>query len=321
MIKALRDAYPNAYIAAMVSPYAKDIVEGNPYLDGVIIYDKDGKHRSWRRSMKFARRLKKEKFDLALILHPANRAHLAVFLAGIRKRVGYDKKLGFLLTDRIKHTKQFGEKHESEYNFDLLRYLGIEPPDKDLFMPINPQSEIWADQVLAQNKIEPGSRIAAIHPGASCPSKIWPDERFAEAADRLAQKYKFKLLILAGPKDIEKAKAVAEKMRSAAVNLAGRTSVSQLASILKRCALFISNDSGPVHIASAVGTPVISIFGRAQAGLSPKRWGPLGKKDKFLHKDVGCIECLAHNCVKEFKCLKAVTVDDVLSAADLVLKE
>ncbi len=320
-IKALRDAYPNAYIAVMVRPYAKDIVEGNPYLDEVIIYDKFGRHKSWLGSIKFTLKLKKKKFGLALVLHPTNRAHLIIFFAGIRKRVGYGRKLGFLLTDRVKHTKQFGEKHELEYNFDLLKHLGIEPLDKNLFMPVNPESEIWADEVLAQNNIEAGDRIVAIHPGASCPSKIWPNERFAEAADKLAQKYKFKVLILAGPKDIEKAKAVAQKLRSAAVNLAGRTSVSQLAGILKRCSLFISNDSGPVHIASAVGTPVISIFGRAQPGLSPRRWGPLGKKDKFLHKDVGCIECLAHNCVKEFKCLKAITVDDVLSAADSVLKE
>ncbi|MDI6605623.1 MAG: glycosyltransferase family 9 protein, partial [Candidatus Omnitrophota bacterium] len=79
-------------------------------------------------------------------------------------------------------------------------------------------------------------------------------------------------------------------------------------------------DSGPVHIASAVGTPVISIFGRSQAGLSPRRWGPLGAKDKVLHKSVGCVECLAHNCLREFACLKAITVEDVLEAAELILK-
>jgi len=109
-------------------------------------------------------------------------------------------------------------------------------------------------------------------------------------------------------------------MHHPVINLAGKTSVSQLASVLKRCNLFISNDSGPVHIACAVETPVISIFGRSQKGLSPARWGPTGKKDRILHKYVGCIECLAHNCVKEFACLKAITVDDVVSAADSILK-
>ena len=100
VIKALRDAWPYAYIAMIVSPYAKEIVEGNPYLDEVIIYNKDGKHRSALRTIKFALNLKKKKFDLAVILHPTNRVHLVSFLAGIKRRIGYDRKLGFLLNKK-----------------------------------------------------------------------------------------------------------------------------------------------------------------------------------------------------------------------------
>ncbi|MFA5410561.1 MAG: lipopolysaccharide heptosyltransferase II [Candidatus Omnitrophota bacterium] len=320
VIKVLRDEYPYAYLAMMVSPYAKDIVDGNPYLDDVIIYDKEGKQRSWAGSLKFAARLKKKKFDLAVILHPTNRAHLVAFLAGIPRRIGYDRKLGFLLTDRIKHSKQTGEKHELEYSLDLLRYLGIEPQEKKPLMPIKPESEAWVEQLLEKEGIARADKLLAVHPGASCPSKIWPKERFAQVADRLIEKYAFKVLVIAGPKDIKLAQDMQKNMHHYAVNLAGKTSVSQLASVLKRCALFISNDSGPVHIASAVGTPVISIFGRNQQGLSPKRWGPLGGKDRFLHKEVGCIQCLAHDCVKEFACLKAITVNDVVDVADEVLK-
>jgi heptosyltransferase-2 len=319
IIKALRQEYPHTHIAMMVSPYARDIVEGNFDLDEVIIYDKDGLHKSWLASMKFAQKLKKKKFDLALILHPTNRVHLITYFADIRKRVGFNRKLGFLLTDRIKHTKQLGEKHELEYNLDMVRYLGIEPFSKKLFMPIKVESEKWVNEVFRQLGIKETDKLLAIHPGASCPSKIWPNDRFAQVADELAQKFGFKVLIIAGPKDLARAEATAKNMHQPAINLAGKTSVSQLASILKRCQLFISNDSGPVHIASAVGTPVISIFGRAQKGLSPKRWGPLGIKDRFLHKDVGCIECLAHNCVKEMTCIKSITVDDVLKAADSIL--
>jgi heptosyltransferase-2 len=319
LIKAIRDDCPNAFIAMMVSPYAKDIVDGNPYLDQVIIYDKEGKHKSWHRSMKFARNLKKKRFDLAIILHPNKRVHLVTFFAGISKRVGYDRKMGFLLTDRIIHAKQFGEKHELEYNLDLLRYLGIEVKEKSLFMPIKAESERWIEELFKQEGIREGEKLLTIHPGASCPSKIWPEARFAEAADKLAGKYGFKIFIVAGPKDISRAEMVSKTMHSPAINLAGKTSVSQLASLLNRCRLFISNDSGPVHIASAVGTPVISIFGRNQKGLSPTRWGPVGPKDKILHKEVGCIKCLAHNCKKGFACLKAINVEDVLSSADSIL--
>lgn len=321
VIKTLRDNYPNAYIAIVVGPYAKDIVEGNPYLDAVIIYDKDGKHKSWRRSYKFAQNLKKKKFDLAIVLHPTNRAHLVTFFARILKRIGYDRKFGFLLTDRIEHTKQLGRKHELEYNLDLLKCIGIEVFDKSLFMPLKEDSENWAQDLLRQYGFSEKDELLAIHPGASCPSKIWPQERFAQVADWLAAKYGFKVLVIAGPRDVALGQGVIESMRVPAVNLAGRTSVSQLASLLKRCRMLISNDSGPVHIASAVGTAVISIFARSQKGLGPKRWGPVNKRDRILHKDAGCIECLAHNCVRSFACLKAVTVEDVLAAAEGVLRE
>lgn len=320
VIKTLRDNYPNAYIAMMVSPYAKDIVEDNPYLDAVIIYDKDGKHKSWRRSLKFARNLRKRRFDLAVILHPTNRAHLVTFFAGIPRRIGYNRKFGFLLTDGIEHTKQLGQKHELEYNLDLLRCIGIVDYDKNIFMPIREDSEKWADDFLKQEGLKVNDKLLAIHPGASCPSKIWPNERFSEVADRLAAKYGFKVLVIAGPKDVTLAQNVSKNMRNLAVNLGGKTSVTQLASLLKRCALLISNDSGPVHIASAVGTPVISIFGRSQKGLGPKRWGPINKRDRILHKEIGCIECLAHNCEKSFACIKAISIDDVLNMADSILQ-
>ena len=197
-----------------------------------------------------------------------------------------------------------------------MRYLGIGPQDKHLFMPLRPDSETWVEQVLNREGIRSQDNLLAIHPGASCPSKIWGAERFSEVADRIAEKYGYKILIIAGPRDIGRAEDVVRHMRTAAINLAGKTSVSQLASVLKRCQLFISNDSGPVHIACAVGTPVISIFGRNQQGLSPQRWGPIGIRTAILHKEVGCVDCLAHNCLRGFICLEAITVEDVLSAAE-----
>ncbi|MDD5045000.1 MAG: glycosyltransferase family 9 protein, partial [Candidatus Omnitrophica bacterium] len=133
VIRAMRDAYPAAYIAMLVSPYAKETVEGNPYLDEVLVYDKDARHKSWLASRNFARALKRKQFDLALILHPTNRMHLVTFFAGIPRRIGYDRKMSFLLTDKIKHTKHLGEKHEMEYALDMVRYLGIEPKEKNLY--------------------------------------------------------------------------------------------------------------------------------------------------------------------------------------------
>jgi len=188
-------------------------------------------------------------------------------------------------------------------------------------MPIRQESEEWVDALFLSEKINPNDKLLGIHPAASCSSKIWPVERFAQLADRLSGVYGFKVLVFSGPKDIKLVDEFVKKMNGNAVNLAGKTSISQLASVLRRCRLFISNDSGPVHIATAVGTPVISIFGRNQKGLSPRRWGPLGSSDRVLHKEVGCSECLAHECRKEFACLKAITVDEVFNVAKEMIEK
>jgi len=320
VFEVLRKNYPNAYIAALVSPYALDIVKANPFIDEVIVYDKDKKHKSILNSIKFILLLKKKRFDLALILHPINRMHLIAYFAGIPRRVGYNRKLGMLLTDKINHTKQFGAKHEMEYTLDLVRCLGIEPQDVFPYMPLSKESQDKADQILVDEGIGKEDIILSIHPSASCFSKIWPLERFAAVSDALVEKYGFKVLIIASAKDYDLAQNVLRGMKHKAVNLAGKTSVGELAALLKRSRLLISNDSGPVHIAWALGTPVIAIFGRNQKGLSPLRWGPRGLRDKILHKDIGCLECSAHNCVKGFACLKAIEIEDVLRSAEDILK-
>lgn len=321
VIKAVRGNYPYAYVAMMVAPSARDIVDGNPYLDEVIIYDKDGIHKSWFSSLKFTFNLKKKNFDLAIVLHPTNRVHIITFLAGIPERVGYNKKFGFLLTRIVSDEKRFGKKHESEYALDMIRTLGMEIKDKSFFMPIKKESEEYIERLLQDDGVTGKDRLLAIHPGASCPSKRWPLERFAQVADRLIKDCKLKVIIISSPnpEQVGIAQRVTQLMLNKPIDLSGKTTVSQLASLLKRCTLFISNDSGPVHIASCVGTPVVDIFGRNEPGLSPTRWGPLGKDDVVLHKEVGCIECLAHNCQKDFACLKAITADEVFKAAILLL--
>jgi lipopolysaccharide heptosyltransferase II len=315
VIAAVRKAYPSAYIAMMVSPVARDIIDGNPYLDEVVIYDKDVGHRSWWHSWRFARALRRKRFNLALILHPTNRVHLVTYASGIPRRIGYNRKFGFLLTDRIKHAKHLGERHERDYNLDLARFIGVPTLDDNLYMPIRASSEQWVAELFCRQGISEGMPLVALHPGASCPSKIWPHERFAQVADALSRQYGCTTIVVAGPADRGLSERVVRAMRSPVINLAGQTSLSQLASVLKRCRLFVSNDSGPVHLACAVGVPVVAIFGRNQPGLSPLRWKPLGERDRILHKDVGCIECYAHNCAKGFKCLSAVTVGEVVAAA------
>ena len=320
VIRAVRDAYPDSHIACMVRPYALDIVRGNPCLDEVIVYDKDAAHKSFWKTVRFAADLRKKKFDLAILLHPTNRTHLIAFLAGIPVRVGYDKKLSALLTKRIPHTKQLGLKHEVDYALDMLRCVGIEPRDRKLCIPVHEESERKVKAVFASNGIRESDTVIAVHPGASCPSKRWSAERFARVADRLTEGYNAKVVIIASEKDRAFGDKVASLMKGPSLNLSGKTSVADLASVLRRAKLFISNDSGPVHIACAVGTPVVDIFGRNDRGLSPRRWGPTGANDVVIHKEVGCEVCLAHNCKLGFKCLDAITVDEVVEAGERILR-
>ncbi len=319
VIKAVRDRYPDAYIAFCVGPQAFEIVDKNPYLNDVIVYDKKGKHKSIFGITRFIFGIKRIKFDMAIILHPTNRMNLTCFLAGIPKRIGYDRKLGFLLTDKIPHTKQEGKKHEVEYTLDVIRHIGIEPSDKRLYMSLHKDTERKIKEIFQTHDINKMDKIVAINPGASCPSKKWPIEYFSEVIDRLNKEYGAKVIILGGPDSKEAARLLLGSIKTKAIDLTGKTSVSLLAGILSKSHLFISNDSGPVHIAVSVGTPVIAIFGRSDKALSPKRWGPLGPSDVVLHKDVGCRICLAHRCEKDFKCLKVITADEVVEAVEKFL--
>ncbi|MCK4827650.1 lipopolysaccharide heptosyltransferase II [bacterium] len=322
-IEAVREKFPLAHIAVMVRPYAKEVVDGNPYIDEIIIYDKYGKHKSIMASYYFAKVLKKKNFDVAMIFHPTNRTHIITYLAAIPQRIGYDRNLPFLLTDKIPHTKQFGKMHEIDYALGMLKPLNItDVKRKKLYMPIKGQSENSVNSLFAAESIDANEKKVIFHPGASCASKIWPADRFATVADRLIRNFNVKVIIVGGEdeKDITSAEAMKDYMSDKAVSFAGKLSISELASCLKRAAVFISNDSGPVHIASAVGTPAVVIFGRSLPGLSPRRWGPTGRNDVVLHKDVGCGDtCLAHNCKKDFACLKAITVDEVYEAAERFL--
>lgn len=318
--ESLRRAYPNAYIAFMTRPYAADILNGNPYIDELILYDRDNKHKNFLSTLRFALNLRKKKFDVAFILHPTNRVNWISYFAGIPERVGFNKKCGFLLTRPLVDKKVEGKKHEIEYTLDILRSYGIDAQYNGLYMPVKEESENIISSFLKEEGVGPDDVLITVHPGASCPSKIWPLDYFAKLVDMIIATFKdVKVIIISGQKEKELAKRLYSLMGQKAVLAAGRFSVSQIASLLKRSRLFISNDSGPVHISVAVGTPVIALFGRNQPGLSPVRWGPVGKNDVILHKDVGCKVCLAHDCRLGFKCLEAITPDEVFEKVKLMV--
>ncbi|MCK4912198.1 MAG: glycosyltransferase family 9 protein [Candidatus Omnitrophica bacterium] len=310
VINNLRLFYPKAHIAFMCRPYTRGALEGNPKLDEVIVYDKYGKQKSFWASIKFSFYLRKKKFDLVFILHPTNRVHWITFLAGIPKRIGWDKKLSVLLTKRVKHRKQEGKKHELEYTLDILRAVDIPIKSKDTYFPITPEVEARIEQLLKNKGIEEGDKFIVIHPSSSCISKRWPEENFLKLIGLLRNRLSFKIIVITSQEE----RKFGEKLVSetGVIDLRGSLSISEVGALLKQAALFISNDSGPVHIADSFNIPVISIFGRGDSGLSPLRWGPRGKMSFCFHKDPGCIKCLAHDCIKDFRCLREITPSEVV---------
>ncbi len=312
-IEALRVFYPNARISILVTPQTKDIVEENPFLDEVIVYDMKGKNRGFLGFWSFVFDLRKRKFDLAINYHLKKRTNSLLFHAGIPARIGFkNKKLGFLLTRQFPDPRINGLSHEFEYCLDLLKYLGVDiSSDYHVLVSIKKESEQWVKKIFEEKDISLNEKIVVVHPGASCISKRWSADRFAEIIDLIYKQYNVKTILIGAKDNRVVSDRILSRATAPVIDLTGQTTISQLISVLKQSCLLISNDSGPVHLAVGVKTPVISIFGRNQLGLSVRRWRPLGERDISLHKDIGCTHCLAHNCEKDFQCLKAITVDNV----------
>lgn len=317
VISNLRRVFPESYIAFMCRPYTRALLEGNPDLNEVIVYDKYGTHKSFLATWRFARDLKRKNFDLALILHPTNRAHLIAFGAGIKTRIGWDRNLSRLLTEKVPHLKSQGKKHESEYTLDILRALELEVREMPLVIPVKDSARRSIGEILKKKGIDEAEEFVVVHPSASCPSKRWKQRSFAALIKKIRQNLHLPVVVTTAETEKEFAAVVARE--EGVVDLRGMVSLFELIALLERAKLFVSNDSGPVHIAAALGTPVISIFGRSDPGLSPTRWRPLGENSFFIHKNVDCPVCRAHDCQKNFLCLDSISPDEVYALIEKIL--
>ena len=321
VFEALRRKFPEAHLACLTFLENREAVEGNPYLDEVILYDKKESEKGWIGNWHFAKNLARKCFEVVIHLHPTNRMHWLGWLAGIPIRIGYRKKNAWALTRSIEDKKGEGLKHEAEYNFDLLKLIGVElPPVLWTYFPLKEKDERSLNLFLRNLGLDFDQPYVVLHPSASCPSKIWPAERFAILGDRLQEKYGAQVAVIGSQADRPFARKVKTSASHPVIDLSGKLSLGMLGWLLKKARLLISNDSGPVHVACAVETPVISIFGRNLSGLSPRRWGPLGERSRVVHREVACPVCLAHRCQINFLCLDVISVDDVLNEAEIFLK-
>src|SRR3989338_4012716 len=208
IIKMVRNHFPKSHIAFLTGPQTQDIVFGNPFLDEVIIYDKYKSHRSIIKTILFSHELKKKQFDIALLFNPSKRTHWITFLAGIPKRIGYNRKSGWLLTHALEDNKGEGLKPESFYNEDLLSLLALKlHKSQDLHFPTSQESDNKIDRLLKSNHIN--EKFVVINVSAGCPSKKWPLQNFAKLSQLLYQKLNLKIILIGSQKECETVQTLA----------------------------------------------------------------------------------------------------------------
>lgn len=320
VFEAVRKKYPGAYLACLTFPENRDIVAGNPFLDEIILYDKKGPQKGFWGNLVFSRFLARRKFDVVVHFHATNRMHLVTRLAGIPVRIGWKRRASWTLTHGFEDCKREGLRHESLYNYKLLKPLGVPaPPEPKPCFPKDERADRSLAELVKHRQIPEDRPWVVISPSASCPSKRWPAEKFAAVARRLERDPGAVILVIGARGDRWICRRVVNVLEGRAFDLSGSLSLAMLGSLFRRSALLVTNDSGPAHIAAACDIPVISVFGRKEAGLSPARWKPLGEKSRYVWKDAGCEVCLAHRCEIGFLCLDAVSFEEVAALGQELL--
>lgn len=320
-IKAVRKGFPHARITILVSASTQDLVKGNPYLDEILVDDRRYQHRGPWGYYKLISMIRKRKFDLAIVFHTKKRTNLLCFLAGIPHRVGYkNNKFGFLLNVPIFDDRPLGIKHEAKYCLDVLKAIDIYETEIELYIPLQPEAERWATEIFDEFRLDRSQAIVVIHPWSNCPTREWPVKRFCELIHQLSDKYACDFILVGSKENKDTAKEIVETVDVPMVDLTGKTDLGQLVSLVKRCHLLISNDSGPVHIAAGLDVPVVSIFTRNQPGINPKRWQPLGEKSRFVAPDVFYDVSFVKSVIVDTQYLEKIQVADVLEAVDDVFK-
>ncbi|MBE0597887.1 MAG: lipopolysaccharide heptosyltransferase II, partial [Desulfuromonadales bacterium] len=244
---AIRASFPQAEITVAANPLVAELFRVHPYCDRVLVYDKQGKYQGWKGVLRFAGELRRQRFDLAILLQNAIEAALLATLAGIPRRVGYRTDgRGLLLTHGVAVGEAERRLHHTEYYLRMLEQVGIVGGDRRQRLACTPEELAWGRQTLG-----PGDWLA-INPGAAYGSaKRWIPGRFAEVADGLAAEFGLQVVLTGGPGEAEIGRDIEAAMRQPPRNLIGSTSVRQLMALLANCRLMVTNDSGPMHVAAA----------------------------------------------------------------------
>lgn len=279
VIRALRQHFQGAYIAYMVAPTREDLVSANPHLNEVLIYQSS--------IPKLLSQLIRRKFQLAVILQPTFRLVLHTFLAGIPLRIGFQTNTAGkrLLKHSVPNNTS---QHETQRYLDVVRTIGIDVEDDEPEVFIDDVGRKWVDKYINCNNLDDDKPIIGLNPGAATSYRRWSADKFAILGNMLNDKYDCHIVITTGPREGELAHHISSKMKFPSIIVDNVTPL-QLAAIIQRCDLYISNDTGPMHLSTAVKTPTIALFG----GSNPVQWGPPWEKHTIIaRKECGYMKTL-----------------------------
>jgi heptosyltransferase I len=316
-LSALRKLYPQAHITWVVEEAAADLVMNHPCLDRVLIsrrknwlddFSRGIIRRPWREIRSFIKELRSRPYDLAIDFHGLLKSSLIVLFSGAKRKLGYEslqELSGLFLNEKILEDMN---KHAVDRYLDFPRYLGANTDRIEFILPLNSETETTARQLQHKYNLE-DKKYIAVNPIALWKTKLWDNEKFANLAALIADKLNIKVVFTGSEKDpLEK---IISQMSSKALNLGGETSLIDLVYLYKHALMVITTDSGPMHLAAAVGTPVIALFGPTD----PARTGPYGTGHTIIRTDLPCSPCFLKKCATK-KCMHDISVEQVFAAVD-----
>ena len=322
-LQAIRQRWPRAEMCVLAPTWVADLYRGQNYADRSIVYEGQGRgrHRSLLAKERVAAELRAERFDAAVLLQNAIDAAWVAWRAGIPERIGYAREArGWMLTRAVPVPRP-GETppHESYYYLELLRragWLAQLPRVEEIHLQVSDEARGSAQVRLLAAGARSGARRVALAPGAAYGSaKCWLPERYAELADRLIAECAAEIVLFGAPGERDMAERIASGMKHQAINLAGATRIGELPGLLSACDLFVGNDSGAMHVAGAVGLPVVAIFGPTDAEATRA----LTPRFSLIEEPVDCSPCFLRHCPIDHRCMTRVPVDRVFAAAQAAL--
>jgi len=315
-IKALRDNFPSSIIFMIVRKHARELIEDCPWVDGLISIEKY--NRSLRDNImyqkNFFQNLRKNRFEIAIDLRTGTRGSVLSFLSGASLRIGRYADNGKLWRNRlfthlVKPANEM-QQYSALHNLNILAPFNPTINDSSPELIVTKEKEIDAENILRQEQIPSDKPIVALNPFSRWKYKEWPIKNYIKLINYIGSKYKVSILMTGSIDEKERASKIAKSCKINAHNLAGKTSLRDLAAILKKCSLLIGIDSAPIHIAAAVGTPTVTIFGPS----SPVNWAPQGKHHSVIYKDLPCVPCRQKGCNNSevSRCLDELGVEEVI---------